>query len=91
MPDYNPESKKIITKIDELVEKGLDYLGDSLPNYYGSTLDGSDVAEYMQSIGFRVVTHYDTGSCGLTLINYRGYCVTVSTNGFCRVESKNQN
>ena len=88
MTIFNPESKKIIAKIDEIVDRGLDCRGDSLPNYYGSTLDGSDVAEYMQSIGFHVVTHYDTGRCGLTLINYRGYCVTVSTNGFCRVESK---
>lgn len=49
-----------------------------LTDFYGSTLDGSDVAAYMESIGFEVEDYHDTGTCGLTTLTNG---VQISTNG----------
>ena len=82
MTDFNPSPEIIKAKIENIVETGE---GAFLPNYYGMTLDGSDVAEYMYSLGFHVVTHYDSGSCGITLLDVDGKSVSVSTNGYCHL------
>lgn len=55
--------------------KGL-YLTD----FYGSTLDGSDVAKYLTDCGFTVLSYRDTGGKGLVELDNG---VSVSTNGFC--------
>lgn len=49
-----------------------------LTDFYGSTLDGSDVAEYMEGIGFTVEDFHDTGRNGLVTLSCG---VQISTNG----------
>lgn len=59
-----------------------DYNGKFLPadgETCFHTLDGSDVANWLRSIGEQVVDNHDTGRCGIA-ITVSGY--RVSTNGY---------
>lgn len=58
------------------------HVGDFLPHAISdrfSSLDGTDVAEWLHSIGETVLANYDTGRCGLA-VTESGY--QVSTNGY---------
>lgn len=43
-------------------------------------LDGKGMAEYLKSLGFKILKYYDTGNNGLVLTDDG---IKVSTNGFC--------
>lgn len=79
MTYYNPNPDTIREEIYS-VAKNDQSEGLFLTDYYGSTLDGSDVAAYMESIGFDVISFEDTGGCGLVTLSCG---VQISTNGAC--------
>lgn len=61
------------------------YIDNFLPHCISdkfSSLDGSDVAVWLKSIGEKVAFNYDTGRCGLAVTYSR---LRVSTNGFVSV------
>ena len=78
MTCYNPDPDTIREEIFSLSEND-NQGGFYLTNFYGKTLDGSDVAAYMESIGFEVVGFKDTGRCGLVTLKNG---VQISTNGY---------
>ncbi|WP_035284240.1 MULTISPECIES: hypothetical protein [unclassified Clostridium] len=45
-------------------------------------LDGKRMAEYLKSIGFNIIRHFDTGRNGLVLTQEG---IQVSTNGHCSI------
>lgn len=79
MPTYNPNPDTIREEIFS-VAKNDNSNGLFLSNFYGSTMDGSDIADYMESIGFIVTDYRDTGTCGLVTLSCG---VQISTNGAC--------
>lgn len=79
MTYYNPNPDTIREEIYS-VAKNDNCDGLFLTDFYGKTLDGSDVAQYMESIGFEVTDYHDTGACGLVTLSNG---VQISTNGAC--------
>lgn len=45
-------------------------------------LDGKGMADYLRSIGFEVIQHYDTGRNGIVILKDG---IKVSTNGYCHM------
>lgn len=76
MTTYNPDAAKITAQIDAIANGSE---GRFLSNFYGKTLDGSDVAEYLESLGYNVVSFGDAGSHGMVILSNG---VRVSTNGY---------
>jgi hypothetical protein len=76
MTIYNPDPQAIRDDINDIANGGKNRF---LTDFYGSTLDGSDVAEYLRMCCFEVESFRDTGGCGLTTL---ANGVKVSTNGY---------
>ena len=79
MPDYAPVPEEIRECLELIVASGE---GAFLPNFYGSTLDGSDVAEYLTELGYEVLSYEDKWRYGLVKL---ANGVDVSTSGYARL------
>ena len=78
MTVHNPDPNTIRAELNDIANGGESrYLTD----FYGRSLDGSDIAKYLSENCSLTVSEYrDTGSCGLVTLS-SGVCV--STNGYC--------
>ena len=64
-------------QVEALAIKGGFLPQDAAPVF--STLDGKDVAAWLESLGFKIKVHFDTGRNGLAVTEE---CIAVSTNGY---------
>ena len=76
MTIFNPDPQQIRDEINDIANGGN---GRFLTNFYSSTLDASDVAEYLSNCQFTVVSFRDTGGNGLVILDNG---VEVSTSGY---------
>jgi len=70
-------TKQNILDLAQLGSEGTSFIDTDGISY---DLDGKGMAEYLTSLGFEVIKHYDNGHNGLVICKEG---IQVSTNGFC--------